>query len=111
MRCLQLCVTKFSEWEETNADYREVPAVTEAQDILQSLVERMGKCEPEDFELDKSSDFTATSSVGQKNKGFAKILMGVYEVGINRLSSLYVMEVCYSLTTGSIGIHICYWRI
>ena len=54
--------------------------IEEAQDILQSLVERMGKCDPEDFELDKSSDFAATGSVGQKNRNVARLVMGVYEV-------------------------------
>lgn len=84
MRCLQLCVTKFSEWEEESNEEREIPAVIEeAQDILQSLIERMGKSDPEDFELDKSSDFTATSSVGQKNKTLAKMIMGVYEVNMH----------------------------
>lgn len=81
MHCLQLCVTKFSEWEEANDEGREIPpAIEEAQDILQSLVERMAKSDPEDFELDKSSDFAATSSVGQKNRNLARIAMGVYEV-------------------------------
>lgn len=84
MRCLQLCITKFSEWEEESNEEREIPAVIEeAQDILQSLIERMGKSDPEDFELDKSSDFTATSSVGQKNKTLAKMIMGVYEVNMH----------------------------
>ena len=44
VRCLQLCVTKFSEWEEESIEEREIPQVIEeAQDILQSLIERMGK--------------------------------------------------------------------
>ena len=81
MRCLQLCVTKFSEWEEVNNEEREIPPMIEkAQDILQSLIDRMGKSDPEDFELDKSSDFTVTSSVGQKNRTLAKLVMGIYEV-------------------------------
>ena len=84
VRCLQLCITKFSEWEEESDEEREIPAVIEdAQDILQSLIERMGKSDPEDFELDKSSDFTATSSVGQRNKTLAKMIMGVYEVNVH----------------------------
>ena len=83
VRCLQLCVTKFSEWEEESNEEREIPAVIEeAQEILQSLIERMGKSDPEDFELDKSSDFSATSSVGQKNRTVAKMMMGVYEVNV-----------------------------
>ena len=86
VQCLQLCVTKFSEWEETSNEGRDIPPVIEeAQDILQSLVERMGKSDPEDFELDKSSDFTASSSVGQKNRNVARLVMGVYEVRINRV--------------------------
>ncbi len=84
VRCLQLCVTNFSEWEEENNEERAIPAVIEeAQDILQSLIERMGKSDPEDFELDKSSDFTATSSVGQRNRTMAKMMMGVYEVNMH----------------------------
>ena len=80
VQCVQLCVAKFSEWEEASTESKEIPAMSEAQDILQSLIERMGKCEPEDFELDKSSDFAATSSTGQKNRCFAKITKSVYEV-------------------------------
>ena len=83
MRCLQLCVTKFSVWKEVSNEDREIPQVIEeAQDILQSLIERMEKSDPEDFELDKSSDFTGASSVGQKNRILAKMLMGIYEVNI-----------------------------
>lgn len=81
IQCLQLCITKFSEWQDTSSEDRKIPPVIEeAQDILQSLVERMGKCDLEDFELDKSSDFTTTGSVGQKNRNIAKIVMGIYEV-------------------------------
>ena len=54
----------------------------EAHDILQSLTERMGKSDPEDFELDKLSDCSSTSSIGQKNRTLAKIVMGVYEVKV-----------------------------
>lgn len=81
IQCLQLCMAKFSEWEKASTEGRDIPPVIEeAQDILQSLVERMGKCDAEDFELDKSSDFTTTSSVGQKNRNIARIVMGIYEV-------------------------------
>ena len=51
MQCLQLSVSQFvtSHGEE---EVGEIPAVVgEAQDTLQSLVERMIKSEPEDFEL------------------------------------------------------------
>lgn len=59
----------------------EMPEVLdEAKTILTSLVERMGKAEPEDFELDKSSDFVAGSSVGSKNRVMARLVMNIYEV-------------------------------
>lgn len=54
MQCLQLCVSQFvmSHGEEEEEEVGEMPAVVgEAQDTLQSLVERMIKSEPEDFEL------------------------------------------------------------
>ena len=55
MQCLQLSVSQFvmSHGEE---EVGEIPAVVgEAQDTLQSLVERMIKSEPEDFELVRQS--------------------------------------------------------
>ena len=98
MRCLQLCVTKYSEWEEENNEEREIPAVIkEAQDILQSLIERMGKSDPEDFELDKSSDFSATSSVGQRNRTVAKMMMGVYEVNRHGVLIVTIMTLTFLL--------------
>ena len=50
-----------------------------AKEVLWSVVERMVKSEPEDFELDKSSDFSPGSSVGQKNRAVAKLVMNIYE--------------------------------
>ena len=52
MQCLQLCVSQFVMSHGEEEEVGEVPAVVgEAQDTLQSLVERMIKSEPEDFEL------------------------------------------------------------
>ena len=55
MQCLQLCVSQFvmsHGEEEEEEEMGKMPAVVgEAQDTLQSLVERMIKSEPEDFEL------------------------------------------------------------
>uniref|UniRef100_A0AAX7UAC5 FA complementation group I n=1 Tax=Astatotilapia calliptera TaxID=8154 RepID=A0AAX7UAC5_ASTCA len=48
--------------------------------ILESMTRRMIKCELEDFELDKSAEFSMGSSVGVKNNIYAVLVMGVYEV-------------------------------
>ena len=59
------------------------PEVLEsANTALCSLVEQMVKAEPEDFELDRSSDYSAGNSVGQKNRVLARLVMSVYEVGV-----------------------------
>ncbi|KAK3558477.1 hypothetical protein QTP86_018127 [Hemibagrus guttatus] len=49
-------------------------------EILESITRRMIKCELEDFELDKSAEFSMTSSVGVKNNVYSVLVMGVYEV-------------------------------
>ncbi|KAK1160832.1 Fanconi anemia group I protein-like isoform X1 [Acipenser oxyrinchus oxyrinchus] len=50
------------------------------ENILDSLSRRMIKSELEDFELDKSADFSLSSNVGVKNNIYAVLVMGVYEV-------------------------------
>nr|XP_057931485.1 Fanconi anemia group I protein isoform X2 [Doryrhamphus excisus] len=53
---------------------------SELQTILESVTKRMIKCEMEDFELDKSAEFSNGSSVGVKNNIFAVLVLGLYEV-------------------------------
>ncbi|XP_020786733.1 Fanconi anemia group I protein [Boleophthalmus pectinirostris] len=53
---------------------------SELMTILESLTRRMIKSELEDFELDKSAEFSMGSSVGVKNNIYAVLVMGVYEV-------------------------------
>ncbi|CAL1595500.1 unnamed protein product [Knipowitschia caucasica] len=48
--------------------------------VLESLTRRMIKSELEDFELDKSAEFSMNSSVGLKNNIYAVLVMGVYEI-------------------------------
>ncbi|XP_048585448.1 Fanconi anemia group I protein isoform X2 [Nematostella vectensis] len=50
------------------------------EDTLQSLTQRMIKSELEDFELDKSADFSTANSVGVKNNIFARLVLGLYEL-------------------------------
>ncbi|XP_043533200.1 Fanconi anemia group I protein isoform X2 [Chiloscyllium plagiosum] len=47
---------------------------------LDSITRRMIKSELEDFELDKSADFSLMSNVGIKNNIYAALVLGVYEV-------------------------------
>ncbi|XP_070540770.1 Fanconi anemia group I protein-like [Ptychodera flava] len=54
-------------------------AKEELEEMMESLMRRMIKSEMEDFELDKSADFSLSSSVGIKNNIFAIVVMGVYE--------------------------------
>ncbi|XP_037308033.2 Fanconi anemia group I protein [Pungitius pungitius] len=52
----------------------------ELQAVLESMTRRMIKCELEDFELDKSAEFSTANSVGVKNNIYAVLVMGVYEI-------------------------------
>ncbi|XP_059128741.1 Fanconi anemia group I protein [Peromyscus eremicus] len=52
----------------------------ELDDMLESITIRMIKSELEDFELDKSADFSQSTSVGIKNNICAGLIMGVCEV-------------------------------
>uniref|UniRef100_A0A3B5MUP0 FA complementation group I n=1 Tax=Xiphophorus couchianus TaxID=32473 RepID=A0A3B5MUP0_9TELE len=64
-----------SDDEENDEGYK-----SELQTILESMTRRMIKCELEDFELDKSAEFSLGSSVGVKNNIYAVLVMGLYEV-------------------------------
>ncbi|XP_064373311.1 Fanconi anemia group I protein isoform X2 [Dromaius novaehollandiae] len=50
------------------------------EEMLDSVTRRMIKSELEDFELDKSADFSLSSGVGVKNNIYAILVMGIYEV-------------------------------
>ena len=85
MQSLQLCVVKYVEWQDRREEQEEEPltppeAIEESRKVLCSVVERMLKAELEDFELDKSSDFTSGSGVARKNRLQAILLMSIYEV-------------------------------
>ncbi|XP_028264400.1 Fanconi anemia group I protein isoform X2 [Parambassis ranga] len=53
---------------------------SDLQTMLESMTRRMIKCELEDFELDKSAEFSMGSSVGVKNNIYAVLVMGLYEI-------------------------------
>ncbi|XP_077452606.1 Fanconi anemia group I protein [Stigmatopora argus] len=53
---------------------------SELQTMLESITKRMIKSEMEDFELDKSAEFSTVSNVGVKNNIHAVLVIGLYEV-------------------------------
>ncbi|XP_064629898.1 Fanconi anemia group I protein-like [Lineus longissimus] len=82
---IQLCLRRSQESleEEDLGSY---------QEVLESLTRRMIKSEMEDFELDKSADFSRGTGVGLKNNIFAILVLGIYEA---------LME--YNLMTGKMS--------
>ncbi|XP_041608664.1 Fanconi anemia group I protein isoform X3 [Vulpes lagopus] len=80
--CVQHCLVWFKsrvmplqqEEEEEEGFYQDL------EDMLESVTSRMIKSELEDFELDKSADFSQNSGVGIKNSICASLVMGICEV-------------------------------
>ncbi|KAF6077482.1 FA complementation group I [Phyllostomus discolor] len=80
--CVQHCLAWYKsrvmplqqEEEEEEGFYQEL------DDLLESVTNRMIKSELEDFELDKSADFSQSSGVGVRNNICASLVMGVCEV-------------------------------
>ncbi|XP_078588448.1 Fanconi anemia group I protein-like [Branchiostoma floridae x Branchiostoma japonicum] len=80
VQCLLKCQQLASESEEPEDDEALTAIQSELGAILESLTRRMIKCEMEDFELDKSADFSMNSGVGVKNNIFGILVLGLYEV-------------------------------
>ncbi|XP_070474011.1 Fanconi anemia group I protein isoform X6 [Equus przewalskii] len=81
--CIQHCLAWYKsrvmplqqeEEEEEEGFYQDL------DDMLESITNRMIKSELEDFELDKSADFSQSTGVGIKNSICAFLVMGVCEV-------------------------------
>ncbi|XP_037365896.1 Fanconi anemia group I protein [Talpa occidentalis] len=81
--CVQHCLAWYKsrviplqqeEVEEEEGFYQDL------DDILESITNRMIKSELEDFELDKSADFSQSSATGIKNNICASLVMGICEV-------------------------------
>ncbi|KAG1704384.1 Fanconi anemia group I [Nymphon striatum] len=70
--------------------------LVQAEAILTSLCRRIVEAELEDFELDKSTEFTSSSSIGQKNLKKAQLLLGIYDT---------LME--YSFMEGNFSVDSC----
>ncbi|KAM8973789.1 Fanconi anemia group I protein [Pelodytes ibericus] len=85
--CIHHCLTWYrsSLQQSRNAadddeDDDEMGCQQDIDDILESITRRMIKCDLEDFELDKSADFSLSSGVGVKNNIYAVLVMGICEV-------------------------------
>ncbi|XP_009468519.1 PREDICTED: Fanconi anemia group I protein [Nipponia nippon] len=72
---VQLCQGAEDDDEEEDVGFQE-----NFEDMLESVTRRMIKSELEDFELDKSADFSLSSGVGVKNNIYAIQVMGICEV-------------------------------
>ncbi|NXY48235.1 FANCI protein, partial [Ceuthmochares aereus] len=72
---VQLCQEAEDDDEEEDVRFEQ-----NFEEMLDSVTRRMIKSELEDFELDKSADFSLSSGVGVKNNIYAIQVMGICEV-------------------------------
>ncbi|NXM68957.1 FANCI protein, partial [Serilophus lunatus] len=84
--CIQHCLAWYKstvrpcQGAEDDEEEEEVGFEQNFEDMLESVTRRMIKSELEDFELDKSADFSLSSGVGVKNNIYAIQVMGICEV-------------------------------
>ncbi|XP_044521381.1 Fanconi anemia group I protein isoform X2 [Gracilinanus agilis] len=110
--CIQHCLAWYQNrviplQEEREEEEEEEGFQQDLGDMLESITNRMIKSELEDFELDKSADFSQSTSVGIKNNIYALLVMGVCEVLIeynfnmgnfskNKFEEILSLFKCYS---------------
>uniref|UniRef100_A0A674HQ85 FA complementation group I n=1 Tax=Taeniopygia guttata TaxID=59729 RepID=A0A674HQ85_TAEGU len=87
--CIQHCLAWYkstvrlcqgAEDDEEEEEEEGVGFEQDFEEMLESVTRRMIKSELEDFELDKSADFSPSSGVGVKNNIYAIQVMGICEV-------------------------------
>ncbi|NXJ62821.1 FANCI protein, partial [Rostratula benghalensis] len=86
--CIQHCLAWYKSTvrlrqgaeDDDDDDEEEVGFEQSFEEMLESITRRMIKSELEDFELDKSADFSLSSGVGVKNNIYAIQVMGICEV-------------------------------
>ncbi|NXW92750.1 FANCI protein, partial [Alopecoenas beccarii] len=84
--CIQHCLAWYKstvhlcQRAEDDEEEEDVGFEQDFEDMLESVTRRMIKSELEDFELDKSADFSLSSGVGVKNNIYAIQVMGICEV-------------------------------
>nr|KAF6399197.1 FA complementation group I [Molossus molossus] len=83
--CIQHCLAWYKSrvmpvHQEEEEEEEEEGFYQELDDMLESITNRMIKSELEDFELDKSADFSQSTGTGIKNNLCASLVMGICEV-------------------------------
>ncbi|NXW37902.1 FANCI protein, partial [Phaetusa simplex] len=84
--CIQHCLAwykstvRLCQGAEDDDEEEDVGFEQSFEEMLESVTRRMIKSELEDFELDKSADFSLSSGVGVKNNIYAIQVMGICEV-------------------------------
>uniref|UniRef100_A0A663N650 FA complementation group I n=1 Tax=Athene cunicularia TaxID=194338 RepID=A0A663N650_ATHCN len=84
--CIQHCLAwykstvRLCQGAEDDDEEEDVGFEENFEEMLESVTRRMIKSELEDFELDKSADFSLSSGVGVKNNIYAIQVMGICEV-------------------------------
>ncbi|NWT46128.1 FANCI protein, partial [Chroicocephalus maculipennis] len=84
--CIQHCLAWYKstvhlcQGAEDDDEEEDVGFEQSFEEMLESVTRRMIKSELEDFELDKSADFSLSSGVGVKNNIYAIQVMGICEV-------------------------------
>ncbi|XP_058012407.1 Fanconi anemia group I protein isoform X4 [Ahaetulla prasina] len=85
--CIQHCLTWYTnvltahqQAEDQEEEEEDRSFQQELDKTLESITRRMIKSELEDFELDKSADFSQSTGVGLKNNIYAILVMGICEV-------------------------------
>uniref|UniRef100_A0A8B9NZS6 FA complementation group I n=1 Tax=Apteryx owenii TaxID=8824 RepID=A0A8B9NZS6_APTOW len=88
LSCIQHCLAWYKNTvhlhqgveDEEEEEEEDVGFQQNFEEMLDSVTRRMIKSELEDFELDKSADFSLSSGVGVKNNIYAILVMGICEV-------------------------------
>nr|XP_006139350.1 Fanconi anemia group I protein [Pelodiscus sinensis] len=87
LSCIQHCLAWYKstvhlhhEAEEDDDEDDYAGFQQDLEEMLDSITRRMIKSELEDFELDKSADFSLASGVGVKNNIYAILVMGICEI-------------------------------
>uniref|UniRef100_A0A8C3WNI8 FA complementation group I n=1 Tax=Catagonus wagneri TaxID=51154 RepID=A0A8C3WNI8_9CETA len=108
--CIQHCLVWYKSrvmpLQQEEEEEEEEGFYQDLDDMLDSITSRMIKSELEDFELDKSADFSQSTSTGIKNNICASLVMGVCEVLIeynfsisnfskNKFEEILSLFLCY----------------
>ncbi|XP_059953341.1 Fanconi anemia group I protein isoform X1 [Mesoplodon densirostris] len=78
--CLAWYKSRVMPLQQKEEEEEEEGFYQDLDDMLESITSRMIKSELEDFELDKSADFSQSTGIGIKNNICACLVMGVCEV-------------------------------